>query len=143
MSKCNVKIRLLILIFFIQLSINFSCKKNNNRKISTKELSFISESCPTLTYPINLYYLDGNCSLCLAKAKNFDDTKNYYDRRSVIMFITSNPSMTKIYIEGISLQSCIILDSSTLFAKSLSLNTIYNISKKGEILSESTDKKVL
>lgn len=139
MKTDNSKIWLLIFTFF-QLCINYSCQRHPGKKISDKELSVIVASCPKQAYPVSLYYLDGNCSFCLAKAKDFDDKKVDKNAKSVIIFMTSNPNLTKMYIEGISLQSCVILDSSNFFAKSFALNSRYDLSEKGEILSESTDK---
>lgn len=108
--------------------------------MSDKELSVISESCSEQGYPVSLYYLDGDCSFCLAKAKEFDEKKFGKWPRSLILFKVSNPIMAKMYIQGVSLRLCVILDSSNLFAKSFGLNSMYEISEKGEILSEKFDK---
>ena len=134
------KTGLLILALFFQLNIYYGCKKHPDKKISDKELSVITGSCSKQTYPVSLYYLDGNCSFCLAKAKDFDDKKVNNRGGSIIIFATSNPNMTKLYIQEIALRSCVILDSSNTFVKSLALNSRYEISEKGEVLSQSIDK---
>jgi hypothetical protein len=140
MRTSNGKTILLISVFFLQGSIYFSCKKRLDKKISDKELSVITATCSKEVFPISLYYLDGNCSFCLAKAKDFDEKNNNKNHESVIIFMTSNPNMTKMYIEGISLLSCVILDSTNNFAKSFALNTKYEISEKGNILFEIADR---
>jgi len=140
MRRCNSKTWLLIFCFLFQLSINYGCQRHPRRKITDKELSVIIKSCSEQVYPVSLYYLDGNCSFCLAKAKEFDEEKFGRGAGSIILFKASNPIMAKMYIQGISLRSCVILDSSNLFAKSFGLNSMYEISEKGEILSERSDK---
>lgn len=140
MRKGNCKTGLLISCLVFQLSINYGCQKHPRRKITENELSVIVESCSKQVYPVSLYYLDGDCSFCLAKAKDFDEKKFGKGNVSIILFKVSNPIMTKMYIQEISLRSCVILDSSNLFAKSFALNSRYDISEKGEILSESADK---
>lgn len=100
----------------------------------------ITVCAPKQVYPVNLYYLDGDCSFCLAKAKDFDEQKMNNGGGSIIIFTTSNPTMTKLYIQEIMLRSCVIIDSSNAFAKSFALNSRYEISEKGEVLSESADK---
>ncbi len=139
MRKDNVETGLLIFVLFFQLCINYSCQNGTVKKISDKELSVIAATCLIQDYPINLYYLDGNCSFCLAKAKDFDDIKKREDGGRIIMFMTSNPTMTKLYTEGIGLQSCVILDSTNYFSKSFVLNSRYKISANGKILSEIAD----
>lgn len=136
----NGKTSLLIFALFFQFSIYSGCQKRPGKKISDKEMSVIGLCEPKQIYPVNLYYLDGDCSFCLAKAKDFDDKKMNNGGGSIIIFMTSNPTMTKLYIQEIMLQSCVILDSSNTFAKSFTLNSRYEISAKGEVLSESADK---
>ncbi|HCL04973.1 MAG TPA: hypothetical protein DHW64_02965 [Chitinophagaceae bacterium] len=140
MRTNNGKIGLLIFLLFLQLIINCGCQRHSGKKITDKELSVIESSCPKQMYPVNLYYLDGNCSFCLAKAKDFDDRNASNGVGSVIVFATSNPTMTKLYIQEIALRSCVMLDSSNTFVKSFTLNSRYEISAKGEVLSESADK---
>jgi hypothetical protein len=140
MRTNNGKIGLLIFLLFLQLIINCGCQRHLKKRITHKELSAIASSCPKQMYPVSLYYLDGNCSFCLAKAKDFDDRNVSNGVGSIIIFTTSNPTMTKLYIQEIALRSCVMLDSSNTFAKSFTLNSRYEISAKGEILSESTDK---
>lgn len=139
MRKGICKTWLLIFGLAFLLSFNYGCQRHSNRKITENELSVIVESCPKQTYPINLYYLDGDCSFCLAKAKDFDEKKFGKGAGSILLFKVTNPIMTKMYIQEISLRSCVILDSSNLFAKSFALNSMYEISKKGELLSERKD----
>ncbi len=140
MRRGNGKTWLLIFCLLFQLSINFGCQRHIRRKITDKELSVIVESCSEQVYPVSLYYLDGDCSFCLAKAKEFDEKKFLKGARSLILFKVSNPLVAKMYIQEISLRSCVILDSSNLFAKSFALNSMYEISEKGEIFSERADK---
>jgi len=140
MRTDNFKPRLLIFVLFSQLGIMYGCQRHTGKKISEKELSAITASCSGQIYPISLYYLDGNCSFCLVKAKEFDDKNMNNGFGSTIVFTTANPNMTKLYIQEIALQSCVILDSSNTFVNSLVLNSRYDISDKGEILSEIADK---
>lgn len=131
---------LFIFCLFFQLCVNYGCHRHPGRKVTNKELSVIVKSCSEQAYPASLYYLDGDCSFCLAKAKDFDEKKFGKGTGSIILFKTSNPVMAKMYIQDISLRSCVILDSANLFAKSFAFNNIYEISEKGEILSERSDK---
>lgn len=140
MSSRYDKTWVVIFCLVFQLGFNYGCQRHLGRKITGKELSVIAKSCYKQAYPVSLYYLDGNCSFCFAKAKDFDDNNFGKGAGSIILFMASNPKMTKMYIEGISLRSCVILDSINLFAKSFILNSRYEISEKGEILSESADK---
>lgn len=140
MRSDRSKTMLFVACLFVQLFICAGCKKHPGRKVSDKELLSIKKSCSPKIYPVGLYYLDGNCSFCLAKAKEFDDKKHNEGTGCVIIFQTSNPVMTKMYIRDISLQSCVILDSVNTFTKSFSLNTIYGIAENGEILSEKSDE---
>ncbi len=140
MRRDNGKTWLFFFCLLFQLSINYGCQRHPGRKLTDKELTIIKESCSQTVYPASLYYLDGDCSFCLAKAKDFDEKEFGKGAGTIILFKTSNPVMAKKYIEDISLQSCVILDSSNLFTKSFAFNNIYEISKKGEILSERFDK---
>ena len=134
MRKINTGI--LVLILFLNLGLDYDCQNHPQKKITGKELSVIAQSCVRQAYPVSIYYLDGDCSFCLGKAKEFDERKSPDDVSRIILFKISNPVLTKMYIQDISLRSCVILDSSNLFAKSLTFNTIYKLSEKGEILAE-------
>jgi hypothetical protein len=103
-------------------------------------LSVITGICPALKYPATIYYLDGDCAFCLGKAKDFDEKNSAKSNNSIILFRVSDPLVSKMYVENLSLKSCVIMDTSGLFANSLALNTIYILSEKGEMLSERPDK---
>jgi hypothetical protein len=130
---------MLALALLFNLGLDYGCQNHSRKKITNKELSVIAKSCVKQTYPVSIYYLDGDCSFCLGKAKEFDERKPSEDSIRIILFRVSNPILTKMYIQDISLRSCIILDSTDLFAKSLKFNTIYKLSEKGEILAETAD----
>lgn len=140
MKKINWELGLLFFCLAFQLSINSGCQGYPRKKITQNELSVIEASCTKQSYPVSLYYLDGDCSFCLAKAKDFDEKKFGNGGKTLILFKVSNPVLANMYIQAISLQSCVILDSTNLFAKSFVFDHVYEISKKGEILSESADK---
>lgn len=130
---------LFVVGLFVQC-ISDGCQNHPGRKVSDKELFDIKESYSLKKYPVELYCLDGNCSFCLAKAKEFDEQRSGKGMGSIILFKTANPVMTSLYIRDVSLKSCVILDSTYAFAKSFALNTVYTISEKGEILSEKSDQ---
>lgn len=137
----NSKVKNELWIFWIlSLLISYNCQKHPKKKISNNELSAIVQSCPKQVYPASLYYLDGDCSLCLAKAKEFDEKQFSKGAAGLILFKVSNPPIARMYIRDISLHCCVILDSSNLFAKSFIFNNIYKLSENGEILSGSPDK---
>ena len=140
MIRDNDKSWLLLICLLLRVTIYSGCQARFNRKISDKELTVISTSCSKQVYPISLLYLDGDCSFCLAKALAFEEKVYGKGNGSVLLFKVSNPVMAKMYIQGLSLRSCIILDSSNLFAHSFALNSMYEITGKGEILSEKLDK---
>nr|WP_294991350.1 hypothetical protein [uncultured Sediminibacterium sp.] len=140
MKKINWKFRLFFFCLAFQLGINSGCQEYHKKKITQNELYVIESSCPKQVNPVNLYYLDGDCSLCLAKAKDFDENKFGNGGKTLILFKVSNPVLANMYIQAISLRSCVILDSTNLFAKSFVFDHVYEISKNGEILSEKADK---
>lgn len=140
MIRVNVESCLMAICLLLQVTIYSGCHERVVRKITDKELSVISMSCASQVHPVNVYYIDGDCPFCLAKAQAFDEKEYGKGNGSILLFKASNPAMIKMYIHDLSLRSCVILDSSNLFAHSFELNSVYEISDKGEILSEKPDK---
>lgn len=132
--------KVILAAVLLALGINYGCQQAPGKKITGKELSAIANACSQSSYPVNLYYLDGDCSSCLLKAKAFDEQKYGKGAGSILVFKALNPVMARMYINDISIRSCVILDSTGVFAGSFALNTVYEVSEKGEVISEKPDK---
>lgn len=118
----------IILIYVFLVSCNLH--KPEHRLLFNEEvLEKIHKYCPSTERKIiRLYYLDGNCSFCIAKAYQIDLLAEKKGIATVFVSISDNEKLTEYYFKDKKINGCLISGKDSLLSKSgIYLNDVVDI----------------
>lgn len=112
--------RYFIYCFIIFFSICTSCKKEKARLMPRQVYDKLVSKCPgSAGKQLEIYYMDGDCSMCIAKALLIDSLAKKKDDVSVIFVVrTENQILTNYYFRLNRVQACILQEKDSILKKS-------------------------
>lgn len=112
--------RYFIYCFIIFFSICTSCKKEKTRLMPRQVYDKLVSKCPSSAgKQLEIYYMDGDCSMCIAKAILIDSLAKKKDDVSVIFVVrTENQILTNYYFRLNRVQACILQEKDSILKKS-------------------------
>ena len=122
---------MIVVRLFIGLTIYFfiagaiSCDKKKDRYFSESAYKMILERMPRAKdKELTIYYMDGDCSFCIAKAiaieKDLKDTKNVL---AIFVAVTNNPATIEYYFKKSNIQDLLISSRDSILKNS---NVLFN-----------------
>lgn len=132
------------ILFVVFLELVFSaCKTKNEMHLSSKTYRALLDKCPNIGgKEIELYYMDGTCSFCIAKAQEIEKgLRNKPDWKALFVVRSSNKELTDFYFKEQKIESCIIYDTDSIMKNSnIRFNEVVKISQD-LVMTEVRDKK--
>lgn len=128
-----MNMRYLIYLFVISFVICTSCKREKVRLMPRQVYDKLISTCPgTAGKQLEIYYMDGDCSMCIAKAVLIDSLAKKKDDVSVIFVVRSeNQILTNYYFRENRVQACILQEKDSILNKSnILFNEAVSISNK-------------
>lgn len=117
----------------------FSGCNGDSSKIKLNQSAYekIAADCPGLINKnIIIYYFDGDCGFCIAKAVEIDnDEKNKQDIRLVLIAKTNNPSTLSVNLKENHLSACMLIEKDNFFDQYLKFNELIRVDKNLTISS--------
>ena len=107
-----------------------ACRPATKVYINQKLYNRISSICPdSNNSPIVLYYFDGDCSICIAKARYIETTliKSKNAMKPIFIARTINPEVLKFNIRNAQIKSCVFIDNGNSFEHDFTLLQILKI----------------
>lgn len=125
-----------IYCFIILSGICTSCKTEKVRLMPRQVYDKLVSSCPgSAGKQLQIYYMDGDCSMFIAKAILIDSLAKKKDNVSVIFVVrTENQILTNYYFRENRVQACILQEKDSILSKS---NILFN-----EAVSISNDRAI-
>ena len=130
-------------IFFVITLVCICSTGCVNQPISRKTIdktvyAKIAMLCPDIrSKVVNIYYFDGDCSICISKAMDLENEFRGNAMEKVLYIATTqNEYAARFNIENIGIKSCYIISDSAEYNSFFSLNTITKIDKNLKIIEE-------
>jgi hypothetical protein len=75
--------------------------------------------------PLIIYYFDGDCTMCIAKVKNMQDSRKRFDGAKMIFIArTANPIVMRFNLNNVAPDAEVAIDNSDLLLDVLPFNKI-------------------
>ncbi len=127
-------------IIFLQINCNNDSKvKPLGKKIDKEIYDLIMKECLSFTHKkVLVYYMDGDCSICIGKAKELESNNEYSkdETKFVLMAVTNNINLFKNNMLVAKFRSCVIIDQSREYNTYLPLHSVTTIDEDKNIINQ-------
>ncbi len=122
----------IINILLISLMSLAACKTSEKRYLPTETYRRLLLKCPDIRgKELNIYYMDGDCSVCIGKAIRLDSiVAQSPNLAAVFVSRSDNSVLTDFYFNKAHIKGCKIADADSILSNSgIKFNEIVSVSR--------------
>jgi hypothetical protein len=128
------------------LSLVCACRNSNGQRNITENISGVTyqkilKICPSENRDeLLVYYFDGDCSICLAKASYVEKYAQTHHLKPILIAKTLNPTEFQLNLSKLNIRACVHIEANQEFENKISFMNVIKVSTDLHI--EDFDKKI-
>lgn len=106
-------------------------EKTSKQMLDATAIAKIKKNCPGVDGKyVKIYYLDGDCSMCIGKAKELElKHTDTLQGAIVLIALTKNEHVFRLNMESAEIKSCFIVDELGYFGTVFKLNMVTHVNR--------------